>query len=108
MEGSILLPPRPGCAGGRQKAMRAIVFVTALLAFTAQRDNPRPFVVLSHPSIVEAETPGYEELAFELTNHTAKAVTGWGIRYEVTFADGTKRSGGRGVLGPLQQDASAR
>jgi hypothetical protein len=83
--------------------MRAIAFVTALLAVTAQRDNPRPYVVLSNPHIVEAETPEYEGLAYELTNNTAQAVTGWGIRYEVRFDDGTKRSGGFGVLGPLQE-----
>jgi hypothetical protein len=86
MKGSILLP-----------------FITGLLAFTAQRDNPRPYVVVSNPHIVEAETPGYEELAYDVTNSTAQAVTGWGIRYEVTFDDGTKRSGGFGVLGPLRE-----
>ena len=83
--------------------MRAIALVTALLAVTAQRDNPRPYVVLSNPHIVEAETPGYEELAYELTNNTAQAVTGWGIRYEVTFDDGTKRTGGFGMLGPFRE-----
>jgi hypothetical protein len=86
MKGSILLP-----------------FITALLAFTTQRDNPRPYVVVSNPHIVEAETPEYEELAYELTNNTAKAVTGWGIRYELRFDDGTTRSGGFGVLGPLRE-----
>ena len=84
--------------------MRAIAFVTVLLAVTAQRDNPRPYVVLSNPHIVEADTPGYAELAYELTNNTARAVTGWGIRYEMRFDDGTKRSGGFGVLGPLRED----
>jgi hypothetical protein len=84
--------------------VRAIAFVTALLAFVEQRDNPPPYVVLSNPFVAEAETPGYEELAFDVTNNTTKAVTGFGIRYEVTFADGTKRSGGRGMLGPLRDD----
>ena len=84
--------------------MRAIAFVTALLAVTAQRDNPRPYVVLSNPHIVVVETPEYEALVYDVTNNTARAVTGWGIDYEVTFADGTKRKGGRGILGPLRED----
>lgn len=83
--------------------MRAIALVTALLAVTAQRDNPRPYVVVSNPHVVEAEMPEYEQLVYELTNNTAQAVTGWGIHYELRFDDGTKRSGGFGVLGPLRE-----
>ena len=83
--------------------MHAIALVTALLTVTAQRDNPRPYVVVSNPHVVDADTPGYEELAYDLTNNTARAVTGWGIQYEVRFDDGTKRTGGVGVLGPLRE-----
>lgn len=38
-----------------------------------------------------------------LTARSYQTITGWGIRYEITHADGKKRSGGFGILGPLEE-----
>ena len=77
----------------------------ALLLLSAQRDpvpSRRP-VAITGPAVMESEHKGLLELQYDLINRSPHAITGWGFRYEITMADGKKRSGGIGLLGPLEE-----
>jgi hypothetical protein len=78
--------------------------VVALLLLHRPGDMVQSRVTLTHAAIVKGEIGGYEDIVFDLTNNSAQAVTGWAIRYEMTLADGTKRTEGLSAPGPLIAD----
>lgn len=70
-----------------------------LLLLQPPRETPTRPVVINGASVVAFEQDQtFEALEFRLTNATA-AITGYGVRYILTFADGKTRTGGFGVLG---------